>query len=353
MADGQSYTSTSLQIHLERFFVSQKFGFLLNQPATDLPESYRAWMDLASDITSLIQSHQLRDRVDEMPVLSPYNLKSHRELRLAHLALGFLTMGYVWQEGQHLPAQTLPKSLAIPYSLVSRRLGLPPILTYADSVLANWRLKDHTGIQKGLCKVSKSLKKMREIFELMHRHVDPTSFHGTLRIFFSGWRDNPMLPDGLLYDGVGEKPIMLSGGSAAQSSSIQCFDVLLGVCHEDHAASFLKRMREYMLPSHRQLIESLSGGSPLRDFVLSHSRSSLRCHYDSCVTALMDLRSYHLSVVARYITVPGNRARATGCAFNSVGSALDDTGTGGSNPLPFLKSIRDATERALIHTSDT
>lgn len=40
-----------------------------------------------------------------MPVLSPHHLKGHRELRLAHLALGFITMGYVWQEGQHLPAQ--------------------------------------------------------------------------------------------------------------------------------------------------------------------------------------------------------------------------------------------------------
>lgn len=41
----------------------------------------------------------------QMPVLSPHHLTSHRELRLAHLALGFITMGYVWQEGQHAPAQ--------------------------------------------------------------------------------------------------------------------------------------------------------------------------------------------------------------------------------------------------------
>lgn len=40
-----------------------------------------------------------------MPVLDPHLLSNHRELRLAHLALGFLTMGYVWQEGHHAPAQ--------------------------------------------------------------------------------------------------------------------------------------------------------------------------------------------------------------------------------------------------------
>ncbi len=41
--------------------------------------------------------------------------------------------------------QVLPKALALPYWLLSRRLGLPPILTYADSVLANWKLKDPAG----------------------------------------------------------------------------------------------------------------------------------------------------------------------------------------------------------------
>ncbi|XP_014010172.1 indoleamine 2,3-dioxygenase 2 [Salmo salar] len=402
MGDGERFPRSAMQIDLDCFFVSEEFGFILEQPATDLPDYYRVWMGLASNLTPLIQTHQLRDLVNEMPVLSPHHLKGHRELRLAHLALGFITMGYVWQEGQNLPAQTLPKSLALPYWLVSKRLGLPPILTYADSVLVNWRLKDPIGdmeignletlfsfpggesckgfflvsllveraassgiqgafsvmnavvtcdiisIQKGLYKVGQSLRKMKEIFELMHRYVDPTAFHGTLRIFFSGWRDNPMLPGGLLYEGVVEEPMMLSGGSAAQSSSIQCFDVLLGICHDDHAASFLKRMREYMLPSHRQLIETLSGCPPLRDFILSCSSPSLCINYDSCVSALVNLRSYHLSAVTRYITVPGHRARTMRCPLNGVGSALDETGTGGSSPLPFLKSIRDATQRALI-----
>ena len=46
------------------------------------------------------------------------------------------------------------------------------------------------------------------------------------------WRDNPMLPDGLWYEGVSEEPLQLSGGSAAQSSTIQSLDVLLGIQHD-------------------------------------------------------------------------------------------------------------------------
>ncbi|KAK2921768.1 indoleamine 2,3-dioxygenase 2-like [Channa argus] len=387
---------------LQAFDISEKLGFLLEEPLTDLPDYYRVWMDLANNLTHLIESHELRDLVDEMPVLSPHLLSNHRELRLAHLALGFISMGYVWQEGQHSPAQILPKSLALPYWMVSRRLGLPPIATYADSVLANWKLKDPegdmeignidlilslpggescrgffvvsllvemdaslglmgvvevmhameisdlVGIQRGLNKVTESLKKMKETFKLMHEHVDPTVFHGTLRIFVSGWRDNPMLPNGLLYEGVSNEPIFLSGGSAAQSSAIQCFDALLSIEQEGETGAFLTRMRDYMPPVHRQLIETLTALPSLRDFILSCSSSDLRQAYNSCVTALVDLRSYHLSAVTKYIIVPGNNARAMGCPLRGVGTALNDKGTGGSDLMAFLKSARDAAQNALI-----
>ncbi|XP_051233488.1 indoleamine 2,3-dioxygenase 2-like [Dicentrarchus labrax] len=392
----------TLQADFDTFDISEELGFLLEEPLSNLPDYYRVWMDLANNLTHLIESCKLRDLVHKMPVLSPHLLSNHRELRLAHLALGFISMGYVWQEGQHAPAQILPKSLAWPYWLVSRRLGLPPILTYADSVLANWKLKDPTGdmeienmdlifsfpggescrgffivsllvemaassgitgalevmramkildligIQKGLAKVTQSLKKMKETFKLMHNHVDPTAFHGTLRIFVSGWRDNPMLPRGLLYEGVSNEPILLSGGSAAQSSAIQCFDALLCIQHEDETGAFLTRMRDYMPPAHRQLIETLSVCPSLRDFILSQASSDLCQAYNSCVSALVDLRNYHLNTVTKYVIVPGNQARAMGCPLRGVGTALNKTGTGGSSIMVFLKSVRNTTQKPLI-----
>lgn len=35
----------------------------------------------------------------QMPVLSTQFLQKHRELRLAHMALSAMTMGYTWQDG--------------------------------------------------------------------------------------------------------------------------------------------------------------------------------------------------------------------------------------------------------------
>lgn len=45
------------------------------------------------------------------------------------------------------------------------------------------------------------------------------------------------MPDGLVYEGVHEKPMEFSGGSAAQSSILHCFDELLGVHHEGHSGT--------------------------------------------------------------------------------------------------------------------
>lgn len=39
----------------------------------------------------------------------------------------------------------LPRNIAVPYRQLSDKLGLPPILSYADCVLANWKKKDPNG----------------------------------------------------------------------------------------------------------------------------------------------------------------------------------------------------------------
>lgn len=113
-------------------------------------------------------------------------------------------------------------------------------------------------------------------------------------------------------------------------------------------AGFLRRMQNYMLPSHRKLMETVASRPSLRSLVLSRSDRSLCQAYNSCVSALVALRSYHLNVVAKYITVPGHRAQAAGCPFRGACVALGDRGTGGSSPMTLLKSVRDSTRKALI-----
>lgn len=102
-----------------------------------------------------------------------------------------------------------------------------------------------------------------------------------------------------------------------------------------------------MLPAQRHLIETLSVGPNLRDFIQSHPSPDLYQAYKSCVSALLDLRNYHLNAVTKYIVVPGNKARAMGCPFRGMCTALDKTGAGGSVLMVFLKTVRNTTQKAL------
>uniref|UniRef100_A0AAY4AXG4 Indoleamine 2,3-dioxygenase 1 n=1 Tax=Denticeps clupeoides TaxID=299321 RepID=A0AAY4AXG4_9TELE len=381
---------------------------------TELPKYYQPWMETARNVPKLIDSHSLRTHIHQMPLLETHFMKSHRELRLAHLALSVMTMGYVWQEGDRDTVKVLPRILAVPYCEVSQRLGLPPILTHADAVLANWKKKDPQGpldmenlelllslpggesvrgfflvtmlvelaavpgvkaipkviagvrqgevatVTRALDSISLAINGMKEAFKLMHVYVEPSVFYGVIRIYLSGWKDNPCMAEGLVYEGVQAEPMEFSGGSAAQSSLLHCFDELLGVKHETKSGTFLTRMRDYMPPAHKQLIQDISSHRPsLRDFVLERNNAGLVSAFDRCVSQLVSFRSYHINVVSRFIAVPAARAKQLRsqdqgsepdqAIIGKAPTALEERGTGGSAIMSLLKTARDQTSNVTIH----
>ncbi|MEQ2250258.1 hypothetical protein ILYODFUR_038083, partial [Ilyodon furcidens] len=91
-------TEREAPFSLDTYYVSEKLGFVLPDPLENLPSYYQPWMDIALRLPELLHSHELRSHVNKMPLLSTRFLKDHRELRLAHLVLSMITMGYVWQE---------------------------------------------------------------------------------------------------------------------------------------------------------------------------------------------------------------------------------------------------------------
>ncbi|KAM4746402.1 indoleamine 2,3-dioxygenase 1 [Anableps anableps] len=401
-------TQRGAPFSLDSYYVSEELGFVLPDPLENLPSYYQPWMDIALRVPELVHSHDLRSHMNKMPLLSTSFLQKHRELRLAHLVLSMITMGYVWQEGENNTVEMLPRNLAVPYWEVSQRLGLPPILTHADAVLANWRKKDPKAnlellvrlpggdsvkgfflvtllvelaavpairsiptvingvrcsdteaVTKALDNISQSIQDMNDALKLMHVYVDPSVFYGIMRIYLSGWKDNPCMPKGLVYEGVQTEPMEYSGGSAAQSSLLHCFDELLGVKHEEKSRDFLTRMRNYMPPAHRKLIQDISLQPSLRSFVQQQANEDLSKAFDVCVSKLLALRSYHINVVSRFITVPAARARQL--RKNSQDSeremvsraptSLEERGTGGSGIMTFLKTVRDKTKD--VHLPET
>nr|XP_021531539.1 indoleamine 2,3-dioxygenase 2 [Aotus nancymaae] len=395
---------TALPLSLERYHISEEYGFLLPDSLKELPDHYRPWMEIANKLTQLIDAHQLRVHVDKMPLLSCQFLKGHREQRLAHLVLSFLTMGYVWQEGEEQPAKVLPRNLALPLVEVSRNLGLPPILVHSDLVLTNWTKRDPDGFMEvgnletiisfpggeslhgfilvtvlvekaavpgikalvqamnailqpsqeallqALMQLRLSIQDITKALGRMHDYVDPDIFYAVIRIFLSGWKDNPAMPAGLMYEGVSKEPLKYSGGSAAQSTVLHAFDEFLGVRHSKESADFLYRMRDYMPPSHKAFVEDIHSAPSLRDYILSSGQEYLLTAYNQCLQALAELRSYHITIVTKYIITAAAKGKC-GKPNHLPGppQALEDRGTGGTAVMSFLKSVRDKTLESILH----
>ncbi|NWR78884.1 I23O2 dioxygenase, partial [Centropus unirufus] len=362
----------------------------------ELPAPYGPWMEIAHRLPQLLASHQLRSRVHQMPQLSTQHLRGHEELHLAHLVLSFITTGYVWQEGEEGSVKVLPQNLAVPFWEVSQALGLPPILSHVDFVLANWRRKNPSGnldtiislpggeslrgfilvtllvekaavpgikavaqaihailqldeeaLHEALQELAGAIGDMSRALKRMHDHVDPAVFYAVIRIFLSGWKDNPAMPDGLIYEGVSQEPMAYSGGSAAQSTILHAFDEFLGIHHSEESTAFLRRMRDYMPKPHRAFVEEICRAPSLKQHVLSSGDARLCKAFNQCISALADFRSYHIAIVTKYITTAAAKARA-GPSVAKPPSALEGKGTGGSHIFSFLKSIRDTTREGMI-----
>ncbi|XP_036157564.1 indoleamine 2,3-dioxygenase 1 [Myotis myotis] len=388
--------------NVEEYHIDEDVGFALPNPLEELPYPYDAWISIAKNLPVLIKNDELRAEVEKLPMLSIDDLQGHRLQRLAHLALGYITMAYVWGQGDDV-RKVLPRNIAVPYCNLSEKLGLPPILVYADCVLANWKKKDPSGpmtyenmdilfsfpggdcgkgfflisllveieaasaikviptifkavqnqdrdtLQKALLDITSCLQKALEVFHQIHEYVDPDLFFNVLRIYLSGWKGNAKMPEGLLYEGFWDTPKMFAGGSAAQSSIFQCFDVLLGIQHssdEASSAEFLQEMRTYMPPAHQKFLHSLESKPSVREFVLSEGDDSLQAIYNKCVDAMVSLRNYHLQIVAKYIVIPARQSKNT--QPSEEPSESENKGTGGTDVMKFLKSVRDTTKSALL-----
>lgn len=385
-------------VNLKDYGISATIGFLLDKPLEQLPEYFEEWNSLAKEAPKLSsQDKNLREKVKKLPLLDHERLTTYRELRLAHLTLSAIATGYIWQEGDQGVPKVLPRALAVPWCGVSKRLGLQPVLGHPTFCLANVKIKDPNrpvdlknlscvyhvvpggrqtewfiivtamieykfapaithivkaisaadnndviGYQNSMAGIKSVLITLKETFSRMHDELDADVFYNVLRPYLNGWGGNgSALPEGLIYEGVSEKPQKMIGGSAAQSSTMQLMDAALGVKHDQEIEEFLNKMRSYMPPKHAEFIELISRETNLRQY--AQTSEDVKHSYNEAVQSLIDFRSYHIQIVTKYIIITSNN-ESRSRDFESVSKK----GTGGSSLVPFLKSIRDATNRALV-----
>jgi len=261
-----------------------------------------------------------------------------------------------------------------------------PLVPMMIDAIAAARCNDSNTVIQALRLFAERLDELGTLLERMYESCDPHVFYHRIRPFLAGSKNmaDAGLPQGVVFDdGTGRQPhVQFSGGSNAQSSIIQFFDIVLGIEHrptgERHTAppepgavqapshGFIQDMRRYMPGPHRRFLEHTEQVANIRDYVTSNrSNRALTTAYDACLAMLRALRDKHIQLVSRYIIIKSRESRshsrslspqtAKSTRVNLANTLARDgsgnkklRGTGGTALIPFLKQARDETGEPAI-----
>lgn len=384
---------------IESYEISADRGFLLpvDPDAVILPDFLQSVRQTAMALPKLIPTGEVRKHLEAIECLDLTdfcNSASDAQQRVAMVHYSFMVQAYVWGEDE--APKILPKCLALPIWQLAKSIGQKPLLPYTGYVLDNWGRLDagkpidlsnvhmiqpfisgqdeawfvliHVAIEAragemlaampaminavergdtafvedGLKSMSRVWDDVNAIFDRMPERCDPYVYFHRVRPWIHGWKDNPALGDGLIYEGVEETkglPQAFRGQTGSQSSIVPSMDAFLGVDHaNDPLRQYLDELHEYRPPSHRRFIEDVRANSNLRAFVQKTESEALKELYNDIVTKLSQFRTRHLEYAASYIN-----KQSKGGDGNTP-----DVGTGGTPFMKYLKKHRDEAREHLV-----
>jgi indoleamine 2,3-dioxygenase len=384
---------------LETYGISPERGFLcpFEAPSVVLDGELGHVRDLALRLPEVLPTGAVRRVLDRLPVITRETIAGLDDVqaRVAMVHYSFLVQAYIW--GADAPGTVLPPALAIPMVALADRLGQQPLLQYSGYVLDNWGMFDpdkgvsldnifmiqkfaagtdeawfvlvHVAIEakagaalalfgalidaaaagdadramRLLARIVATWAEINALFDRMPERCDPYIYFRRVRPYIHGWKDNPALGEGVVYQGVerfGGLPQAFRGQTGSQSSIVPSMDAVLGVGHAaDPLRAYLDELHIYRPPGHRRFIDDVRASSRLRRFAKQAGHGGLTEAYNAAIQSVADFRSRHLEYAASYINKQGR------C------SAGNDShiGTGGTPFMKYLKKHRDETEANLLH----
>lgn len=257
-----------------------------------------------------------------------------------------------------------------------------PIIPLMLNAFEAVRRGDSRSVTAALQSFAERLDDLGSLLLRMYDNCDPHVFYHRIRPFLAGSKnmEEAGLPNGVKFDdGTGTQPfVQYSGGSNAQSSIIQFFDLALGIEHRPTGQklgdasnvvgsgppppsnNFIKDMRRYMPGPHRRFLEHVASVANIRSYVdANRSDTGLCVAFDACLAMLRALRDKHIQMVSRYIIVKSRESRsdarsvsprqtrpqrvnlANGARKEDDGAKKQLRGTGGTALISFLKQARD------------
>jgi len=377
-------------VKLSDFGLSEEFGYMQHtDPVVTLPPGNEAWDEMGKNLPKYLMGSDFRQRVKDLPAFKIETLKTDGEIRRAFLILSYIGQAYQWSDNE--PAHVLPAVLAKPWYEVGKLVGRPPILSYTSYSIDNWYLLDKKGpiecgniallqcflggqdeewfilihieiekkagkalkaiedsqkavaaqdldaLEKALTNLRDGIKAMYDVLARMPERCDPYVYFHRVRPYIFGWKNNPSLPNGVVYEGVEEyqgKGQTFRGETGAQSAIVPALDAVLGIVHEqDQLRDYLMEMRQYMPPMHVKFIEAAENGPSVRNFVMACNKESVKKLFNESVELVADFRALHLEYAGTYIHAQSQKTPGNPSAV----------GTGGTPFMVYLRKHRDET----------
>lgn len=386
-------------LDISNYDVTPERGFLASfDPETiSLPDILQTPRDVAMSLPHLIPSGRVRKHLEALPLVDMTEFcadASDAQKRMAMVHYSFMVQTYVWGEE---PAPTsIPVCLAAPIWRLAEAIGQQPLLPYSGYVLDNWGRLDRNGpidlsntymiqpfiagqdeawfvlihvaiearagamlaeiptlidavtnqddakLESLLTLMAQTWDEVNAIFDRMPERCDPYIYFHRVRPWIHGWKDNPALGDGLIYEGVPETkgaPQSFRGQTGSQSSIVPAMDACFGIGHAgDPLRTYLDELHIYRPPAHRKFIDDIRAASNLRPYLEKSTNTALKEHYNECVRKIARFRTKHLEYAASYIN-----KQSKGDAGNDT-----DVGTGGTPFMKYLKKHRDEAEAHLL-----
>ncbi|MBU0800707.1 MAG: indoleamine 2,3-dioxygenase, partial [Alphaproteobacteria bacterium] len=346
-------------LKIEDYDISAERGYLAPYEMGDvkLPAVFAPIVEAGRMLSGFMTTGRCRYYLDQLPQI---DMAAHldglddAQLRMLMVHYSFIVQAYVW--GEIDAAQMLPQNLAVPYCALAEKIGQFPLLPYSSYTLDNWRkldpagdvnldniatiqnfyggvdenwfilvhveieakagkalaaipallqavsAQDKQGVIAGLTAVRSAWDKINPVFDRMPERCDPYVYYHRVRPYIHGWKGNPALPEGLVYQGVDKyagKPQAFRGQTGSQSSIVPTMDALLGIAHEnDPLREYLDELHQYRPPRHRKFIEDVAAQSQLRTFVAESGDAEMVGLYNDIIEHVQKFRTRHLEYAA-------------------------------------------------------
>ena len=379
------------KLDISAYDISRERGFLCQYDPADvhLPDALTPVAQAGRMLPEYMATGVVRRylaQIPEVDVTDFTRTATNPQLRQAMVYYSYFVQSWVW--GEEKPNHIIPRNIAVPLCRIADALEQFPLLPYSAYVIDNYSRFDKSGpitleniymmqhfssgldeswfkmihvqieaeagqalaaipdilagaanedeqaVLAGLKDVLAAWQRINPTMARMPDLCDPYTYFTRVRPFIHGWKDNPDLPGGVIYEGVkkyGETVQAFRGQTGAQSSIVPTMDALFGVQHaDDPLRRYLNELHDYRPRLHKAFIDDVARHSALRTFTAKARNPELTELYNACLEEVYKFRAMHLEYAASYIN------RQSSHAGNPA-----DVGTGGTPFMKYLKKHRD------------